>query len=148
MASISSIKECVRSLVDSEAPQGHVLVVYLFGSFARGQERAKSDIDIAFLVDRARYRADAFEATAPLHMIAGKMGIELGHEVDVTILNAASLEMAFEVVSCGKCLFEIDSEVRLQYEIKIRGMYFDFQPFLSGLRARKIASLGALGAQQ
>jgi hypothetical protein len=39
---------------------------------------------------------------------------------------------------------ESDVELRLQYEIKIKGMYFDFQPFLSGLRVRKIAKLGPM----
>jgi predicted nucleotidyltransferase len=145
MASISSIKECLRSLIDSDAPQGLVLVAYLFGSFACGHERPKSDIDLAFLLDRRRYRADAFEAAAPVHMIAAKLGIKLRREVDVTILNTASLEIAFEVVCFGKCLFQTDADARLEYAIKIRGMYFDFEPFLSGLRARKIASLKALG---
>jgi hypothetical protein len=41
-------------------------------------------------------------------------------------------------------LIESDVELRLQYEIKIKGMYFDFQPFLSGLRVRKMAKLGPM----
>jgi predicted nucleotidyltransferase len=144
MTSIESIKNCLVQYVDSEAPQGHVLVVYVFGSFARDQERAKSDIDLAFLVDQARYRMDAFEATAPVHMIAGKLGMQLDRVVDVTILNSASLEMAYEIVTTGHLLLESDVELRLQYEIKIKGMYFDFQPFLSELRSRKLAKLGPM----
>jgi len=142
MTSIASIKKCLVQYIHSEAPQGHLLVVYVFGSFARNQERPKSDIDLAFLVDQASYRMDAFEATVPVHMIAGKMGMKLDRIVDVTILNAASLEMAYEIITTGRLLFESDVELRLQYEIKIKGMYFDFQPFLSELRVRKMAKLG------
>jgi len=143
MTSITSIKNCLIQYINSEAPQSHVLVVYVFGSFARNQERAKSDIDLAFLVEPARYRMEAFEATVPVHMVAGKMGMKLDRVVDVTILNSASLEIEYEVVTCGKCLFELDSELRLEYELKVRGMYFDFQPFISELRTKRIAKLGS-----
>lgn len=146
MTSITSIKNYLIQYINSEAPQGYLLVVYVFGSFARNQERAKSDIDLAFLVDQARYRTDAFEATAPVHMVAGKMGMKLDRLVDVTILNSASLEIAYEIITTGHLLFESDLELRLQYEIKIKGMYFDFQPFLSELRVRKLAKLGPMMA--
>jgi predicted nucleotidyltransferase len=138
MTSITSIKNCLIQYITSEAPQSHVLVVYVFGSFARNQERAKSDIDLAFLVDQERYRKDAFEATVPAHMIAGKMGMKLNRVVDVTILNSASLEMAYEIISAGECLFEIDPEERLQYELKVKGMYFDFRPFIDELRRERL----------
>lgn len=138
MTSITSIKNCLIQYIDSEAPQGHILVVYMFGSFARNQERAKSDIDLAFFVDPEKYRRDAFESTAPVHMLAAKMGMELNRVVDVTILNSASLEMAYEIISGGECLFEIDPEERLQYELKVKGMYFDFRPFINELRRERL----------
>jgi predicted nucleotidyltransferase len=124
--------------LNSEAPQGLIQVVYLFGSFARNQQRAESDIDLAFLVVQEKYSIDAFECTAPLHMIAVKMGMALDRVVDVTILNSASLEIAYEIVVGGECLFESDSEQRLQYELKIRGMYFDFRPFIYELRKERL----------
>jgi predicted nucleotidyltransferase len=138
MTSITSIKNCLIQYINSEAPQSHVLVVYVFGSFTRNEQRARSDIDLAFLVDPEKYRSDAFESTAPVHMIAAKMGMKLDRVVDVTILNSASLEIAYEIVASGECLFESDSELRLQYELKVRGMYFDFQPFISELRAERL----------
>ena len=144
MTIITTIRNCLIQNINSEAPQDHILVVYLFGSFARNRERAKSDIDLAFLVDHAKYQMDAFEATVPVHMIAGKMGMELDRAVDVSVLNSASLEIAYEIITTGHLLFESDVELRLQYEIKIKGMYFDFQPFLSELRVRKMAKLSPM----
>jgi predicted nucleotidyltransferase len=114
------------------------MAIYVFGSYARGEERPKSDIDLAFLVDREAYRKDAFEATAPAHMMAAKMAMKLDRVVDVTILNTSSLEIAYEIVTSGECLFERDPEYRIEYELKIRGMYFDFQPFISELRAERL----------
>ena len=148
MTTALEIRNSLLKRMSSDTPSGLIRCAYLFGSFARNRERAESDIDLAFLLDRETYKKDPFEGTAPVHMVAGKMGLELDRVVDVTILNSASLEMAYEVVSDGECLFEIDPEERLQYELKIRGMHFDFQPFLSELRAKKIAALGSKEAQR
>jgi uncharacterized protein len=138
MTATLKIRNCLLECLNSEAPQGLIQVVYLFGSFARNQQRAESDIDLAFLVAQEKYSIDAFECTAPLHMIAVKVGMAIDRVVDVTILNSASLEIAYEIVVGGECLFESDSEQRLQYELKIRGMYFDFQPFICELRKERL----------
>ena len=71
-------------------------------------------------------------------MIAARMGASLERTVDVTVLNSASLEIAYEVVTSGECLFESDPERRLEYELKIRGMYFDFRPFIHELRRERL----------
>ena len=138
MTTTLKIRNCLLECLNSEAPQGLIQAVYLFGSFARNQQRAESDIDLAFLVAQEKYSIDAFECTAPLHMIAVTVGMALDRVVDVTILNSASLEIAYEIVVGGECLFESDSEQRLQYELKIRGMYFDFRPFIYELRKERL----------
>ena len=136
-------QEAVR-LVKAHSPAGVVLAVYVFGSSLRADFKDSSDIDLAFLVDRHRYKEDAFMATSIVHRIADGIGIVAGREADALILNSASLEMAHDIIATGFCLFEIDQDMRLEYEIKIKGMNFDFQPFLSELRARKIARLPSL----
>jgi len=75
------------------------------------------------------------------HFIAARVGRKFDRETDVTILNSASLEIAYEVVSTGRCIYELNSDQRLEYEAKIRGMYFDFKPFLEELRARSLTRL-------
>jgi predicted nucleotidyltransferase len=138
MTTTLKIRNCLLEGLNSETPQGLIQAVYLFGSFSRNQQRAESDIDLAFLVAQEKYSIDAFECTAPLHMIAVTVGMALDRVVDVTILNSASLEIAYEIVVGGECLFESDSEQRLQYELKIRGMYFDFRPFIWELRKERL----------
>ena len=49
--------------------------------------------------------------------------------------------MAYEVVTTGHCVYEVDLDQRLEYEALLRGMYFDFRPFLKELRARNLARL-------
>ena len=38
--------------------------------------------------------------------------------------------VAYEAVATGRCLYEIDQDRRLEYECKIRGLYFDFMPLI------------------
>ena len=141
MNSATSIIKGLRKAIDMTDSQGVIAVVYLFGSFLRGGLRIDSDIDLAFLLDEKAYKSDPIIAMSPAHLIAAKVGMQLDRETDVTILNSASLEMAYEVVTSGKCLFELDLDLRMEYEIKIKGMYFDFRPFLEELRAKSLAHL-------
>ena len=146
MISATTLKNKIKQLIETCSPPGLVLAGYLFGSALRSEFKDRSDIDLAFLVDENRYREDPFEATAPVHMIAGKIGLIFDRETDVVILNSASLEIANEIIATGLILFEKETDLRLEYEIKIKGMYFDFQPFLEELRARKIAKLRSVEA--
>jgi predicted nucleotidyltransferase len=139
--SATGIIKGLRKAIDMTDSQCVIAAVYLFGSFLRGGLRIDSDIDLAFLLDEKAYKSDPIIAMSPAHLIAAKVGMQLDRETDVTILNSASLEMAYEVVTSGKCLFELDLDLRMEYEIKIKGMYFDFRPFLEELRAKSLAHL-------
>jgi hypothetical protein len=66
------------------------------------------------------------------------MALSLDAEIDVTVLNGASTEMAYEVITTGICLYDADSDRRFEYEAKVRGMYFDFKPFLDTLRKQYV----------
>ena len=133
--------ELEKSLRENDAGNSMVLVVYLFGSHAGAEAGRDADLDPAFPLDKKAYKLDPLDAVVPAYHGATALGISLGRETDVTILNAASLEMAYEIVTTGRCLFERDAEKRLDYEIALRGMYFDFKPFLDELRSRCISNL-------
>ena len=78
---------------------------------------------------------------SPAHLVGTKVGMKFDRQTDVMILNSASLELACEVITTGKCAYELDPDLRIEYEIKIKGMYFDFRPFLEKIRARSLAQL-------
>lgn len=112
-----------------------ILAVYLFGSYAKGKEKAQSDMDLAFLLDEKTYKADPFEATGPAYMAAMRIGIRFKRETDVVILNSSSVELAYEAVTSGRCMYEAEQDRRFEYEATIRSMYYDFRPFLMELRS-------------
>lgn len=130
------LNELVRA-----SDHGTVIAVYMYGSCVRGEAKKSSDVDLAFLLDQKAYIEDPLEAATPAYLLAARFGLMVDREIDVMILNSASLEMAHEIITTGSCVYEVEAERRLEYEIKIRGLYFDFRPFLENLRARKLAKL-------
>jgi predicted nucleotidyltransferase len=134
-------KKLQNSLREIDIDNRTVVAVYLFGSNVKGDAGLDSDLDLAFLLDESAYRNDPLATVAPSYLAATNLGMTMGRETDVTILNAASLEIAYEVVVTGKCLLEIDRDKRMAYEIALRGMYFDFKPFLEELRSNCMNNL-------
>ena len=118
-----------------------IFAVYVFGSVARAQEKDSSDIDLAFLLDEDHYKKDAFMATSPAYLAAAKASMKFDRKTDVVILNSASIEMAYQIITGGIRIYEKDKIQPLEYEIKIRGMYFDFMPFIMELRTQCLVRL-------
>jgi len=137
----SIIAGILRKQIAEGQSRTFIVAVYLFGSCLGSDRREASDIDLAFLLDEESYKSDPIEAMSPAHLIAAHVGVKFDKETDVTILNSSSLEIIYEVITSGKCLFELDSDLRMEYELKIKGMYFDFRPFLEELRAKSLAQL-------
>jgi predicted nucleotidyltransferase len=131
------IRESFEAILSSSA----IIAVYIFGSYVKSRERNSSDIDIALLLDEKSYKGDPITASAPAYLAATRVGLAIECETDITILNTASLEMAYEVITSGICLVETDREKRIAYEIALRGMYFDFKPFLEEIRSECINTL-------
>jgi len=113
-----------------------IIAAYLFGSALHPEKFKKnSDIDLAFLLDRRLYKQDPVINSAPAYMAATKISMILNRQTDVIILNSASIETAYQAVTTGMPICEANRETRLEYESALRGLYFDFKPFLEKLRA-------------
>ena len=139
MIEINIIRNELNNFVKNGDPDNDmILLAYLFGSVLKKKLDVASDIDFAFLLKSDEYLKDPIQASYPAYKTASDIGLTLNKKTDVTILNSSSLEIAYEVVKSGHCLYESDIDLRLIYESKIRGMYFDFKPFLIALRAKKI----------
>ncbi|MBI9084258.1 MAG: hypothetical protein JEZ11_11715 [Desulfobacterales bacterium] len=141
MPQSNPIKGIEAFLAETIQVSDRILVVYLFGSFLGESQKRTSDIDLAFLINEKRYVSDSVQAVSPAFLIAAKLGMVLDKETDVTVLNSASLEIAYEVITTGRCIYEVEPERRFEYESKMRGMYFDFRPFIEQLRAESMNRL-------
>jgi len=101
---------------------------YLFGSVARGQARADSDVDVGVLL-----RADPPRALPDFDRLADlQVRLEdlLGREVDLVPLSAAAPDLLHRMLCDRVLLFDGDHERRIGFEVRARNEYFDLQPLL------------------
>lgn len=102
-----------------------VVLAYLFGSRAAGGATARSDTDIAVLLDDAldadQRFAFALRSFRPLDRAApGK--------VDLVVLNDAPLLLRGRILRHRRVLYSRDETVRADYESLTLRRYWDFAP--------------------
>jgi len=103
-----------------------IACVYLFGSVARGDSDAKSDIDIAVLYQQEP--TSGFDALGiPL---AAELGRLLGRPVDVVVMNRAPVDLVHRILRDGVLVFETDPAFRVRFEVSARSKYLDLKPVL------------------
>lgn len=93
-----------------------LIAVYQFGSTVQGGEHAESDLDLALLARSALPNLDRWTLQEDL-------AAELGRDVDLIDLRAASTVMQAEVLDKGMVLAEADRTVRQQFEMQVCSAY-------------------------
>ena len=98
-----------------------ILFAYLFGSFAKGKLMPLSDIDIAvFLKKNSNFIKNK------VNMLSILIDILNSDEIDLVILNSASLPLSMRIIENKKVIGDKAPFVRHQYESLIMRKYFDF----------------------
>jgi hypothetical protein len=87
------------------------------------------------------YKEDLLLACSSSYLLATEIGLMSDRQTDVTILNSASLETAYQIIVTGTLIYECDNNLRIEYEIALKGLYFDCKPFLNTLRSQHISRL-------
>ena len=103
-----SLTPQIESLICTELQNAfpNALGIYAFGSRIQGTANAQSDLDLAILV--AGY-ADPLQ----LFEMANQLADQLGYEVDLLDLRAASTVMQHQVITTGRRLWAKDIQADL-----------------------------------
>jgi predicted nucleotidyltransferase len=89
--------------------------IYVFGSFARGEEWPGSDLDLAVLLPPAG-------KTAPLDVMS-RVAVRVHREVDVVDLRRAGDVLRREVLTGGRLLYVSDPDQVLAWEAAAMSRY-------------------------
>ncbi len=130
----------VESIIKVLENERDILFAYLFGSYAKGTQNEKSDIDIAvYLIDEEILEKD------PLY--TSRLAIRIENildkkKVDVRILNGSTLRFRNQVLMHGKLLFSKDEKKRIEFETSSLAKYYDFKPHIDMYDAARRKRLG------
>lgn len=85
--------------------------IYLFGSFAKGEGREDSDIDIAVHTDKNVTAYDLFE-------LAGELSFIVKRDIQIIDLKDVSTVFAAQIVGTREVLYSKNENLRIEYEIR------------------------------
>lgn len=94
----------------------NVEFIYLFGSFARGEGREDSDIDIALFSIEKLNSYDLF-------VFANNLSFELKRDVQIIDLKSITTVFAAQIVSNKEILYSNSEENSSKYDVKILKEY-------------------------
>ena len=128
-------RQLLARLARALSPREEILEAYLFGSRARGQARRDSDIDVAVYVDESRVRDGVWGYRAEL---TTDLMVALGtNDVDVVVLNRASIVLYHRVLRDGVRVFSRDLRATTTRAGQALSRYFDFLPQLDKMDAAR-----------
>jgi uncharacterized protein len=135
VVTVDEIKRIVADYMSSdERRQANLAAVYLFGSVARGSDRAGSDVDLGFLYQRA---PSSKLADQPFGM-AADLSDRLRRSVEIVVMNGAPVDLLHRILRDGQLLVERDRSSRIAFEVRARNEYFDLLPILRLYRRRPV----------
>lgn len=119
---ISRLDQVIPLFAADEA----VELAFLFGSHARGEAGALSDVDIALLLSSA-VRRDEYLGYRLKYSVAIAEAIR-DDRVEIVILNTAPPALAHQVIR-GRVLYERTAEARVEFIVAVQRKYLDLKPF-------------------
>lgn len=131
----------VENIIKVLSEESDILFVFLFGSYAKGIQDEKSDIDIAVYL-----RDESILERVPLYpsrlAIKIERALDKKKTVDVRILNGSTLRFRSQVLRFGKLLHSKDEKKRIEFETSSLLQYYDFKPHLEMYDAARRVRLG------
>lgn len=125
---VENVCQHLEALTKLASGDSDVLVVWLYGSQARGTASEQSDIDLA--VAYASYVPDPVQRRIRPELTALQWSHSLGlsdGELSVVDIREAPIPLAFSVIDHGRVLLSKDEGRRMFDEQRIMSMWEDYQ---------------------
>lgn len=130
-----ALDRLVSRLTAALKPRPEILEAYLFGSCARGDAHAGSDVDVAVYIDEACAEHGAWGY--PAGLTADLMSVLDTNDVDVVVLNHAPPLVYHRVLRDGIRLLSRDLRATTTRAGMAMSRYFDFVPQMEKMDAAR-----------
>jgi predicted nucleotidyltransferase len=131
--------QLVEVLAEFMARQPDVRLAYLFGSHGRGTANALSDVDVAVLLDGQL--SPLAQGEAHVRLMGDLMSLLRCDDVDVVVLNRASLLLRHRVLRDGRLLFAAHEQDRVHFAEDTLWRYLDHRYMYDVLDEAMVARL-------
>ncbi|MCY3761978.1 MAG: nucleotidyltransferase domain-containing protein [Gemmatimonadetes bacterium] len=135
-------ESALREFFHRVQPVG-VASVYLYGSAARGQAHAESDVDVAVLLDRASFPSREQRSGERVRLTAELIHVLRNNDVDLVILNDVPPGLGRHAVTEGIRVYVADSEADHAFFRDVQLRAADLEPFLRRMRQIKLRTLSS-----
>ena len=99
-----------------------VIAVYLYGSFARGQEQRDSDMDLAVLITH--------DAVVRQNKLKREYGVGLARilrkDLHIVVMNSAGEGLMAQIFKYGQCIFNRKPELLSRFKMVSYAMIAEF----------------------
>lgn len=120
---IDEIEKVLNKHIDKLVSDYEIKLIYIFGSYAEGENRADSDLDIAMYFDS---EVDGF---IKLDILDELVGIFNREDIDLVILNNVDEVLKFQVIKYGKVVYMEDLVTKVTFESSVMREYMDMEYF-------------------
>ncbi len=100
-----------------------IKLIYIFGSYAKGNNNANSDLDIAVLLN------NDYDPMDKLSLIGDLTSMFKRDDIDLVILNSANSVLKHQVIKYGKLIFMENEDIKVNFEVRVLKEYMDMEPF-------------------
>ncbi|SHI76214.1 type VII toxin-antitoxin system MntA family adenylyltransferase antitoxin [Lutispora thermophila] len=120
---INEIQEIMAPYVEELINKYKIKLIYIFGSYAKGNNNESSDLDIAVYLENEAY------GFVRLSILDELVGIFNREDIDLVILNNADEVVKFQVIKYGKILYMKDLLTKVMFETRVMSEYMDMEHF-------------------
>ena len=112
---ITTLPVPVQRVIAEVQQHPKVVAIFLFGSWARGQQMPISDIDIAVLLDNPDRRDEA------------DIGSMYSQTIDLVLFHRLPVRIQFQVLKEGQPLFVRDEEKLIETTFQVMRQYHEME---------------------
>ncbi len=120
---LEAINKLFKDNLKSLLQEYDIKLIYIFGSYAKGNNNANSDLDIAVLLN------NDYDPMDKLSLIGDLTSIFKRDDIDLVILNSANSVLKHQVIKYGKLIFMENEDIKVNFEVRVLKEYMDMEPF-------------------